>query len=72
MAVCLNTDSANKLFCMLVNDKYFVDKSDMIEIVNARINTMNRYLCVTKPRRFGKTSALNMLGHPAVRSGCFP
>ncbi len=62
MAVCLNTESANKMFRMMVHDKYFVDKSGMIETVNARINTMNRYLCVTKPRRFGKTSALNMLG----------
>lgn len=62
MAVCLNTESANKMFRIMVHDEYFVDKSGLIEIVNARINTMNRYLCVTKPRRFGKTSVLNMLG----------
>ena len=62
MAVCLNTESANKMFRVMVHDEYFVDKSGLIEIVNARINTMNRYLCVTKPRRFGKTSVLNMLG----------
>lgn len=61
MAVCLNTESAYKLFSIMVKDKYFVDKSAMIEIVNTRINTMNRYICVTKPRRFGKTSAINML-----------
>lgn len=46
----------------MAQDKYFIDKSGMIEIVNTRVNTMNRYLCVTKPRRFGKTSVLNMLG----------
>lgn len=62
MAVCLNTESAKKMFQMMVYDEYFVDKSGMIEIVNARVNTMNRYLCITKPRRFGKTSVLNMLG----------
>ena len=62
MAVCLNVESSYKMFQMMVRDKYFVDKSGLIEIVNARINTMNRYLCVTKPRRFGKTSVLNMLG----------
>lgn len=62
MAVCLNTESADKMYRMMSRDKYFVDKSGMIEIVNERINTMNRYLCVTKPRRFGKTSVINMLG----------
>ena len=62
MAVCLNTESAIKMFRMMFHDKYFVDKSGMIETVNARVNMMNRYLCVTKPRRFGKTSVLNMLG----------
>ncbi len=62
MAICLNTESAYKLFAMMVHDEYFVDKSGMIELINARINTMNRYICITKPRRFGKTSALNMLG----------
>ncbi|MDE7478517.1 MAG: ATP-binding protein [Lachnospiraceae bacterium] len=62
MAVCLNTKSAYKDFNMLFNDYYFVDKSDIIETISARINTKNRYVCITKPRRFGKTSVLNMLG----------
>ncbi len=62
MAVCLNTESAKKIFNILVHDKYFVDKSGIINIINERINSTNRYVCVTKPRRFGKTSVLNMLG----------
>lgn len=62
MAVCLNTKSSYELFEMMVHDQYFVDKSGMIETVSTRINTMNRYLCITKPRRFGKTSVLNMFG----------
>ncbi len=62
MAIYLNTNAAYKDFQMLSSDKYFVDKSDIIEKVNERINTKNRYLCITKPRRFGKTSVLNMLG----------
>ncbi len=47
---------------MLCKDPYFVDKSAMIAKVNERVKTKNRFLCVTKPRRFGKTSVLNMLG----------
>ncbi|MDE6916222.1 MAG: AAA family ATPase, partial [Lachnospiraceae bacterium] len=61
MAVYLNTKSAYIDFQMLVKDKYFVDKSRFIEKINDRINIKNRYLCITKPRRFGKTSVLNML-----------
>lgn len=62
MALYLNTDTSFKDFEMLCNDKYFVDKSAMIAKVNERVKTKNRFLCVTKPRRFGKTSVLNMLG----------
>lgn len=62
MAVYLNTNAAYKDFHMLSREKYFVDKSAMIGKVSERLHTKNRYLCVTKPRRFGKTSVLNMLG----------
>ena len=62
MAAYLNTDTAYRDFNMLYHDKYFIDKSAMIEKINERIHTKNRFLCITKPRRFGKTSALNMLG----------
>ena len=62
MAICINTNTSIKDFEMLSHDTYFVDKSRMIEKVNERIHTKNRFLCITKPRRFGKTSVLNMLG----------
>lgn len=62
MAVCLNTASALVLYEELVNSEYFVDKSDMIEKMNKRIRTNTKNVCITKPRRFGKTSILNMLG----------
>lgn len=62
MAVCLNTKTALILYTELVNSTYFVDKSSMIEAMNRRIRTNLKYVCITKPRRFGKTSILNMLG----------
>ena len=61
MAVCLNTKSALILYEELVNSPYFVDKSALIENLNKRIRTNMKYVCITKPRRFGKTSVLNML-----------
>lgn len=42
MALYLNTNAAFKDFQMLRNDKYFVDKSAMIEKVNERIKTRER------------------------------
>lgn len=62
MAVYINSNTAYKDFQMLSSDKFFVDKSLIIDKVNERIHTKNRCLCITKPRRFGKTSVLNMLG----------
>ncbi len=62
MAVYLNTKAAYTDFYMLAHDPFFVDKTGMIGIINGRINTKNRYICITKPRRFGKTSVFNMLG----------
>ncbi len=62
MAIFLNTRAPYIDFQMLAHDRFFVDKSGIIEIINERINIKNRYICITKPRRFGKTSILNMLG----------
>ena len=62
MAVCLNTASALILYKELTDSEYFVDKSAMIEKMNKRIRTNTKNICITKPRRFGKTSILNMLG----------
>ena len=39
----------------------YVDKSLLIKELNKVVNTKNRFLCVSRPRRFGKTMAANML-----------
>lgn len=39
----------------------YVDKTAMIEYINSTLNTANRLTCVTRPRRFGKSMAANML-----------
>ena len=35
----------------------YVDKSSLIPLVNATLNSENRYSCVTRCRRFGKSMA---------------
>ena len=39
----------------------YVDKSMLINIFNSFINTSKNLVCISRPRRFGKTSAIKML-----------
>ena len=39
----------------------YVDKTMMIEVMNRFIGQANNYVCISRPRRFGKTIAGNML-----------
>ena len=39
----------------------YVDKSSLIPLINAMLNSENRYSCVTRCRRFGKSMAAKML-----------
>lgn len=44
-----------------VRDEFYVDKSGIIEPINKMVNTPRKYVCVSRPRRFGKTMAAYML-----------
>ncbi len=56
----LNRD--NESFVENVNDDIFVDKSMLIKATNASIGkSTKKFMCVTRPRRFGKSMALSML-----------
>ena len=39
----------------------YVDKSEMIHYLNSVVRTKQKYVCVSRPRRFGKTMAADML-----------
>ncbi len=62
MAIYLNSDKPLINYNQLYNSKYFVDKSLMIDILNERLETSDKYICITRPRRFGKSSVADMLG----------
>ena len=53
-------DTGNTGFAEIRNGKY-VDKSGMIDEVNRMIGTPHRLLCLSRPRRFGKSYAAQML-----------
>lgn len=59
MTMYFNGDT--KGFEMTLNSQIYVDKSELIEVTNSYINTNQRFICVSRPRRFGKTMALEML-----------
>ena len=42
-------------------DSGYIDKTGMIELINGRINTLNKLVCISRPRRFGKSIAAKML-----------
>ena len=41
--------------------KFYVDKSMIISLLNDKVESDDRFLCVSRPRRFGKTMAANMI-----------
>ena len=58
MGTYINIGNAG--FQSALNSEY-VDKSDLISIVNATLNTERRFTCVSRCRRFGKSMAAKML-----------
>ena len=50
----------NENFKEILNDEY-IDKTGLISVVNGTIGTNRRLSCVSRPRRFGKSFAANML-----------
>ena len=53
-------NTGNDGFTKARNDEY-VDKSELIGYVNRVLNTEHNLLCLTRPRRFGKSMAAKML-----------
>ena len=48
-------------FLRAVNSQIYVDKTEMIRYLNSVVDTSEQYVCVSRPRRFGKTMAADMI-----------
>ncbi|WP_288174772.1 AAA family ATPase [Sporofaciens musculi] len=59
MGIYLNPD--NSKFEEAVNSDMYIDKTELIEYTNSVLHTMQHNVCVSRPRRFGKSLAANML-----------
>ena len=59
MGTYLNPGKA--AYQMAVNSEIFIDKTEMIQYINSVVNTQQRFVSVSRPRRFGKTMAADMI-----------
>ena len=59
MAIFLNPDNAN--FNEAVHSKIYVDKTGLIEYTNSVLSTTAKFICNSRPRRFGKSMTVDML-----------
>lgn len=51
----------NSAFQVALNSKIYVDKTGLLRYTNSVLDTMDGYICNSRPRRFGKSYAANML-----------
>ena len=51
----------NSAFEKAVVSKIYVDKTGLIELTNSFLGTQQAFICNSRPRRFGKSMAANML-----------
>ena len=51
----------NDSFRKVMNSKIYVDKTELISYTNSVLDTEQMYLCISRPRRFGKSMAAKML-----------
>lgn len=59
MGIYLNPSNID--FQRAINSEIYVDKSQLIEYTNKKLFTEQQFICVSRPRRFGKSMAANML-----------
>ena len=59
MGICLNP--GNEGFKSAVRSKIYIDKTGLLEYTNSVLDTEQRYICFSRPRRFGKSIAAEML-----------
>ena len=45
----------------VIRKSLYVDKSGLLRLINDSIGTMQKLICISRPRRFGKSFAAKML-----------
>ena len=60
MSTNIYLNSGNRKFLEDIANTY-VDKTELIAFTNSVMSTKNKFMCVTRPRRFGKSITADML-----------
>ena len=58
MAMFLNNSYSYKRYKKISNTTYFIDKSCILDDILRCMEEETQYICITRPRRFGKTICL--------------
>lgn len=61
MGTFLNSTSPYERYKAMVSDIYFVDKSALLKELIPALGKPNKYFCITRPRRFGKSVMADMV-----------
>ena len=59
MGMFVNPD--NSAFQVALNSEIYIDKSMLMENTNKILKTKQKYVCISRPRRFGKSITADML-----------
>ena len=51
----------NSAFQDILNSKVYVDKTGLLDYINSVIDTTDKFICNSRPRRFGKTITADMI-----------
>lgn len=62
MGMFLNSRMPYAEYREIVSDTYFVDKTALLKELISAFGKKNRFFCITRPRRFGKSVMANMVG----------
>ena len=61
MSYFFNNVDKNNQFIKTTKKKYFIDKSGLIDKLNELVGSADQFVCITRPRRFGKSINAAML-----------
>jgi len=62
MGMFLNSRIPYESYRLVKRDAYFVDKTSFIDELFPFLEVEKRFICITRPRRFGKSVMANMVG----------
>lgn len=61
MGIYLNSTDPASIYQEVVNSPYFVDKTSILNDLIPLLGSSDKYICITRPRRFGKTVMANLI-----------